>query len=123
MADIYVAICDSFEPSDAKPDAELRNCTGVLLNRVHRSVRTPGRGLSFEVMYRDRQRVGPENELSLEFQVAEEDLNKIIEKGTRTLIAACKTWIENHSDETLDRRPRALPVAYFQDMPADGIAG
>jgi hypothetical protein len=123
MANSYVAICDSFESSSANVQLEQANCTGLLLNRVHRSVRTPGRGLSFEVLYRDRQRVGPEGEIILEFRVAEEDLNKIIVTGTPTLIAACKTWIENHSDDTLDARPRVLPLAYFQDSPTDGMAG
>ena len=115
MAYCYVAVCDTFDVPNADLDSEMRTCTGILLNRIRRSVRVPGRGLNFEVLYRDRRIDGPESEFTLEFHVVERDLKTIFEKGAPALIAACKTWIDRHGIGLPDGPPRVLPIEYFAD--------
>ena len=122
MAESYVAIRDTFEVSDADLGCDARFCAGVLLNHVHRSIRTPGRGLSFEVKYQDRQLEAPDNEFNLEFHVIESDLKHVYQAGRRALVGACKSWIEKNGLGPRDGRPRVLSVSYFQETAANDFA-
>jgi hypothetical protein len=74
-------------------------------------VRVPGRGLNFEVAFRDCRREDLDNEFSLEFHVAEGDLMAILAMGSPGLIGACKRWIEEHGIEGAS--PHVLPIDYF----------
>ncbi|MBM3527179.1 MAG: hypothetical protein FJX62_03750 [Alphaproteobacteria bacterium] len=118
MANVSVAICETFDGPVAGFGDGPGDCTGILLNRLHSSVRVPGRGLNFEVRYRDSRIEGPDNEFSFEFHVTEQDLNAMLERGRPDLIGACKRWIEEHAASARSARPYVLAARYFEPQPS-----